>query len=503
MEAIVESVDNNGVEDDLYIDNVEVEEEKQEETPFDNELGDSLYNAEGEGAEVVDQENGTAAATEEAVEEPEKPAVENTSHSKTDTDGKMFIGGLSWETTKESLTSYFSKYGDIVEAVIMMTPGGERSRGFGFLTFADPASVQKVLNDGPHMIDDRTVDPKQAVAQGRVPERGFGGSSGRSHNTSGGSRTKKIFVGGLSPETTEESLTDFFSKFGAVDDVVIMKDKITQRVRGFGFVTFSDDKVVDEVCAKQYHQVDGKDIEVKKAEPRNDTYGGSRSGGYGGGFGGSRASYGGYSQGGYGSQGGGYGSSSYSAGGGYGQSYGGGKFGRGGSRGGGAPRGGRGGGYGGSSGGYGDQGGYGRGAHGGWGGAPVSSDPYAQSGYGGNGGWDGYGYGDQSQSGYGTSGGSGYGRGSMSEARGSSASGYGDYSYDQSGGYTQGGYGQGGYDYDASASYGAQGGAQGGYGGYSQGGGYEDKSASYGGSYSQARGGDSRASRTYHPYGRS
>lgn len=50
---------------------------------------------------------------------------------------KMFVGGLSWDTTKEGLQTYFCRFGEIVDCVVMSNDQG-RSRGFGFVTFKDP-----------------------------------------------------------------------------------------------------------------------------------------------------------------------------------------------------------------------------------------------------------------------------------------------------------------------------------------------------------------------------
>ncbi|ENN73462.1 hypothetical protein D910_09018, partial [Dendroctonus ponderosae] len=53
----------------------------------------------------------------------------------------------------ESLREYFSKYGDISEVMVMKDPATRRSRGFGFITFTDPSSVDKVLAQGTHELD--------------------------------------------------------------------------------------------------------------------------------------------------------------------------------------------------------------------------------------------------------------------------------------------------------------------------------------------------------------
>lgn len=70
--------------------------------------------------------------------------------------GKLFIGGISWDTDEERLKEYFRKYGEVVEALIMRDRATGRARGFGFVVFADPAVAERVIAD-KHMIDGRTV----------------------------------------------------------------------------------------------------------------------------------------------------------------------------------------------------------------------------------------------------------------------------------------------------------------------------------------------------------
>uniref|UniRef100_A0A336KA37 CSON005254 protein n=1 Tax=Culicoides sonorensis TaxID=179676 RepID=A0A336KA37_CULSO len=75
-----------------------------------------------------------------------------------------------------------------------------RPRGFGFITFGDPASVDKVLAHGTHELDGKKIDPKVAFPRRAHPKMV--------------TRTKKIFVGGLSAPTTLEDVKSYFEQFG-------------------------------------------------------------------------------------------------------------------------------------------------------------------------------------------------------------------------------------------------------------------------------------------------
>ncbi|KAJ7387815.1 Chromatin assembly complex, subunit 3 [Desmophyllum pertusum] len=168
--------------------------------------------------------------------------------------GKMFVGGLSWETTAEGLQAYFSKYGDLKECLVMRDPNTKQSRGFGFVTFEDPTAVEAVLKAGPHELDHKKIDPKVAVPKRPQPKMV--------------TRTKKIFVGGVSASTTEEDLTNYFKQHGPVSESKLMFDKVTHRHRGFGFVTFDSEDAAESACEEQFHLINDKKTEVKKAQPR-------------------------------------------------------------------------------------------------------------------------------------------------------------------------------------------------------------------------------------------
>ncbi|WFC97888.1 hypothetical protein MYAM1_000610 [Malassezia yamatoensis] len=164
-------------------------------------------------------------------------------------EGKMFVGGLNWDTSEESLRKYFGQFGPVSSCTVMRDGTSGRSRGFAFVTFSDPKSVNAVMVR-EHYLDGKIIDPKRAIPR---PEQ---------------SKTQKCFVGGLPQTVTQDSFKQLFQQFGHVLDSTVMMDKDTGRPRGFGFVTFESDDGVERTLANQPLMLDGKQIEVKRAQSR-------------------------------------------------------------------------------------------------------------------------------------------------------------------------------------------------------------------------------------------
>ena len=103
----------------------------------------------------------------------------------------------------------------------------------------------------------------------------YGHSSGEAaptsfHGSSGGVNMDagKIFVGGLSWQTTEESLRYHFEQYGEVQSVEVMRDRNTGDPRGFAFVVFKSDETVDLILKNKPHEINHKVVDVKRAQAR-------------------------------------------------------------------------------------------------------------------------------------------------------------------------------------------------------------------------------------------
>ncbi|PIO52630.1 hypothetical protein TELCIR_26062 [Teladorsagia circumcincta] len=265
------------------------------------------------------------------------------------------------------MREFYQQFGELTDIIVMRDPNTKRSRGFGFVTFACKANVDAAMAARPHVIDGKTVDPKRAVPR-----------DDKNRNESNVS-TKRLYVSGVREDHTEEMFTEYFGKYGNVVKSEIILDKVTNKPRGFGFVTFDDYDPVDQCVLLRSHMINGFRCDVKKGlskdemnkvaqstRDRVDRMGRSRGDARGGGPGG----WGGQTRGGYGQQGGygyggppggGYGQQSY---GGYGQQQGWGDQAGWGQQ--------AGGGWGGQSGGWGQQ-------AGGWAGAPSGQQQWANA----------------------------------------------------------------------------------------------------------------------------
>jgi RNA recognition motif-containing protein len=210
---------------------------------------------------------------------------------------KIFVGGLSWQTTEETLRYHFEQYGEVVSVEVMRDRDTGNPRGFAFVVFKDDTTVDLVMTNLPHEINHKVTDIKRAQARGsappsihkgdrperqqedqrqETPKASFdvggvdgGGGTGEANELSPEELQNKIFVGGLPIHLDSNGLKDFFTQFGAVTDAIVMMDMAQGRSRGFGFVTFENGTGgAHKALAAQPIHIDNKYVELKLAQPK-------------------------------------------------------------------------------------------------------------------------------------------------------------------------------------------------------------------------------------------
>ena len=102
---------------------------------------------------------------------------------------------------------------------------------------------------------------------------------------------RKLYVGNLSYDVTDSALQQMCAQYGTVESAQVIMDRDTGRSKGFGFVEMGSDQEAQAAIADlNGKEIDGRNLTVNEARPREDRGGGGGRGGYGGG---SRGGYGG------------------------------------------------------------------------------------------------------------------------------------------------------------------------------------------------------------------
>lgn len=165
---------------------------------------------------------------------------------------KLFVGGISQDTTEQDLQHYFQDFGIISSCVIVMDKLTKASKGYAFINCEDKKTYLRILEFDSHSIKGRTIDVNKALTKdSKIPEEVI--SKGY----------RKLFIGGLPLEATNQDLEEYFSTYGEISNAYVILDPNSKISKRFGYVEFVDKSSADSVLMESEHFILERKITVE------------------------------------------------------------------------------------------------------------------------------------------------------------------------------------------------------------------------------------------------
>lgn len=163
---------------------------------------------------------------------------------------KLFIGGLTIETTEPDIMNHFSKFGFVFDVLIIRNRDTAVSKGYGFISCNNVSTYQRILSTD-HIIDGRLIDCHDSFKKNEEPQKFKENAN------------KKIFVGGISLETSDMDLAEYFGQFGPIRQAYVIKDPVSKRSKKFGFAIMKTQESVDKILNTPVHVLKGIVVSCK------------------------------------------------------------------------------------------------------------------------------------------------------------------------------------------------------------------------------------------------
>ncbi|CAH1239822.1 NCL [Branchiostoma lanceolatum] len=181
----------------------------------------------------------------------------------------LVVRNLSYNTTTEGLMEAFA---GCLDARVIMKPGTDRSRGFGYVDFESEDAAEEALDKLDQSdLDGRTINVEFGTSRG---DRGGGGGGGGRSYRSPSQATKTLIVKNLSYDTGEEELQDAFE--GCLSARIVTQRE-SGRSKGFGYVDFdSEDAAQAALNSMDQAELGGRNIRLDFALPRGEGGGGGQ-----------------------------------------------------------------------------------------------------------------------------------------------------------------------------------------------------------------------------------
>ena len=170
---------------------------------------------------------------------------------------KVFVGGLSVNCEDRELREYLQQFGEVIDCEIIRDKQG-KSKGYCFATYLDRAGQLRAIG-------------RHHILQGKVFEIREQLDSDKNSELLSEIAKRKVFVSNLKANIDEDDLEKFFSRFGAIEEVLISRDPATQQSKGFGFVKFYEECSTREALLGQERRnikIKNQEVTIKQCIPK-------------------------------------------------------------------------------------------------------------------------------------------------------------------------------------------------------------------------------------------
>lgn len=173
---------------------------------------------------------------------------------------KIFVHGLGWDTTAETLTSVFGIYGEIEDCKAVTDKVSGKSKGYGFILFKHRSGARKALREPQKKIGTRMTSCQLASA-GPVPAPPPSSAVPPVSEYT----QRKIFVSNVAADLEPQKLFEFFSKFGEVEEGPLGLDKQTGKPKGFCLFVYKSVEGARKALEEPHKTFEGHTLHCQKA----------------------------------------------------------------------------------------------------------------------------------------------------------------------------------------------------------------------------------------------
>lgn len=247
LDEPLEEVEDEDVEED------EDEEEDEEEQQNGAAGGNGGVSADEVRAliEPFTKEQITNILTQAALADPQILSIIRKLADKDPAHRKLFVRGLGWDITVESLKAVFVQYGEIEECSVIKDKQTGKSKGYGFVTFKHMDAARRALKEPSKKIEGRVTVSQLASVGPSVP----------SNDQTG----RKIYVGNVPHDLSAEKLLSVFSQYGDIEEGPLGFDKVSGKSKGYALFVYKSADSAKKALKDPSKTIDGHQVNCKMA----------------------------------------------------------------------------------------------------------------------------------------------------------------------------------------------------------------------------------------------